>query len=273
MGNKVQRRFVELSVGEVSLVDSPANEEEFAVIKSLNSMEENEMPDEKKAEETAVEKKAEEEKIEKAETEKVETEKVEAEKVEVEVEAPKEDAVQKAMEKVVSTVEAIAKSVGIEGKEESMEKTEEEKAEKVEEEKTEKAEAEAKADDDSFLEKLSEVIEKAKRFTPNRASALKAAVEQLSKLVQDLESPTKEAKAAPMAGTFGESGIKEITKSIEGMAESFKTSFAEVTEVTKKLGDRIEQIEKERKPSKSVSDEGGTDTKVKKENSLWSGVL
>jgi len=40
MTNKTKRRFVALAVDELSLVDTPANEKEFAVVKRLQTEEE-----------------------------------------------------------------------------------------------------------------------------------------------------------------------------------------------------------------------------------------
>jgi hypothetical protein len=104
MPRKAQRRFVELSVGEVSLVDSPANEQEFIVIKRLDQ-EDGDMADTN----TAVVKTEAGQAPAEASTTDVQKGN-EVEKVPVEVNKAATEAVEKAMAQVTELVENIAKA-------------------------------------------------------------------------------------------------------------------------------------------------------------------
>jgi hypothetical protein len=90
--NKAKQRFIDLAVAEVSVVDTPANEVEFLVLKRLE--EDDEMPDaENKPTETPVADKS-------------------PEVITVDANKAASEAVEKAMAQVTSLVEGIAKAAG-----------------------------------------------------------------------------------------------------------------------------------------------------------------
>lgn len=97
MGNEAKQRFLELDVGEISLVDSPANEQEFIVVKRLTK-EDGDM-----AENTEVKKSD-------AGVSEPLANNSAPEKVQVEVEKATNDAVEKAMAQVTELVDNIAKA-------------------------------------------------------------------------------------------------------------------------------------------------------------------
>jgi hypothetical protein len=287
------------------LVDSPANEEEFVVIKRLNEEEDNTMGD---VSVTNAEPATGKESVEKKEAKQEG-----AEKVTVEVAKASTEAVEKAMQQVTTLVESIAKAAGAgesadAGGESNVEKGN--PARKLFESQLEKAgvkgealtkamaefdkagfkpfekpvkksaDAEGEtADEDAVsksLDMLGEAIQKAKTFTPKRQEAIKNAIETLSKLLADMTKvPTgaSPSTSTPSNATFGASGVVELTKGLETLAETLAKQLGEISEVAKGLGDRVEAIEKARTPSTSVEGEGGTDAKTEKKANLWNGVL
>lgn len=330
MPREAQQRFVALDVGEVSLVDSPANEKEFAVVKSLNL--EEDMAD------TATE-------VTKS-GDNVET-------VTLSEAKAANEAVEKAMEHVTSLVENIAKlaqpqpdetddvskAEGGEAADDDVEKglTKEQKEmrgqmrQKLEKqmagcgmkgdmlkkavdvamrtlagqgafmpgpdtkkpmkdtskstdgaegdggEAAEVSKSESQAIDQQAIiqetiKQISQGLQGAQALSaPDAQAALKAAVETLSNLLkqvsmQDVPTGAMPKNTLPSNAMYGASGIKEITKALEGL----KSTLGELQETQKALSGRLEDIEKTRQPDTS----GGNDTTpVTKSKSIWRGVL
>lgn len=284
MANEAKQRFVELEVGEVSIVDSPANEKEFAVIKNLNE-EVGDMADDnvKKNMDEASE---------------GESQQDTPEKVSVEVDKATDAAVAKAMEQVTEMIGTISKAVGAatekggepETKPKGVEKSEKQDGEKSTKEAgdaevqkdVENADGQETSDDTSedsvekTLTALAQAVEKAKRFTPKREAALKAALAQLTTLAKELGVTEIPVGASPPVSTpkgamFGASSTG-VSKALEELTTKLNEALAGVQETTKGLTERVEKMEGTRMPSKSVDDEGGTDTQ-KTEKSFWAGVL
>lgn len=178
MANTPVRRFVELNVDEVSLVDSPANEEEFAVIKSLTAQEDDMAVDKSKDTVTENAEESTEETEPKVEKDAEEESKDEgAEKVEVDAEKPDDEGVVKAMAKVTDLVESIAKAAGVSA--DSEEETDDA------EEETEKAGASFGAS--GIRDMFSKQLKKA----GVKGDALKAAMDEFDKEAK------KKKKAVP----------------------------------------------------------------------------
>ena len=252
--NDTKRRFVELKVNEISLVDIPANEKEFAVIKRLQ-------------EET-----------------KMTVKKEEVEKVKVEVEEPKDDAVEKALEKVTDLVgDLVSKSSEEKAEEKAEEKTEEktedkteekeeDKTEEKEEEKTEEKEEEKEEEkteekeEEKTEDKTEEPTNKAKRFTPARMKTLETAIQFLQDLVSDLTPLQQEINSTEES----EDGVEKL---IEDFTSRVVKQFEKMTDIYKKLDERIEKIEKIRNPSTSLEEDGGTDKEKDIEKNFWHGAL
>lgn len=285
MGNKAKQRFVELDVNEVSLVDNGANEQEFVVIKNLTTEEVGEMADDN---------------VKKNQGEEDTQSGTSPERVPVEVEKGNNEAVEAAMAQVTEMIGNISKAVeaasstgeksveksdGGESEEKPTEKSESEEKSadgeaEAEVQKDDNAEAGAGVDEEADVEKmlgvLAVAVEKAKRFTPKREKAFKAALEALTTLAKELgmtEIPTGASPpvSTPKGAMYGASSVP-IAKALEDLASKIETAISGVQETTKSLGERVEQIEKARMPSQSVEDEGGTDTQETKK-SFWSGVL
>ncbi len=316
MPDQAKQRFLELNVGEISVVDTPAIEIEFLVMKRMeeDSMDPNATP---------------------VETET--TKNPDAELVEIETGASPEDAaVNKALEQVASMVENIAKAAGVQAPKPAEAKTETEtettkaagEGEEVDTEKakhpqrglfmkqlktagikgdaltkamvefdkqfmpgediknpekgahrtkTQKdADGGAVADDSEqqtikALDALEFAVQKAKRFTPAREAALKAVVEQLTKLLHEMTTvPTGMSPKNPLSGgnSFGASGVQTLTKAVESLSETINKSVASQSA----LNERVEAIEKSRTPTQSIETDGDTDSQ-KTEKSFWAGVL
>ena len=244
--NKEKQRLLKINVEEVSVVDSPAIEEEFVIIKRLQ---EDKMADKK------VEKK----------TEGIEEDKIEK----VEVEVP--DAVEAVMKKVSELMDDVKKASKEEvEKEEDTEATPKEKVEtlpkeeapaKEEEKKEEEEDVEKKQDD--ILKSIEECISKARRFTPQREEQLKTSINSLQTLLEDISPESPEAEETSVEKKKGEDKYSKLLKGLETMIDSF-------TEINK----RVETIEKRRQPTTSVEEDSTTDkTNEKVEKNLWSGVL
>lgn len=266
--NETKRRFIGLKVGEISLVDTPANEKEFAVVKRLQ--EENNMAVENKKVET---KKSKEE-------EGAGNQQAQPEGVKVEIEKPEDQAVIKVLGKVNELVGTLVSRTDpgkekVEKKETSTEKpdVDENETEEGSEEKTEKREIE---EGEKLLSTLEESIAKAKRFTPSRMKTLKQVADSLQSLLTEL-SPKVEA-SIDTASSVESSVAKALEDFSSKLGEKINSivekKFAEMVDTSKSLGERVEKIEKTRLPSASVEEDGVTDKEVEKKNSnMWAGVL
>lgn len=309
--NKPQRRFLKLRVGEVSIVDSPANETEFNVIKALDQegIEMTEENTETTGNETNVDKGAGDS---------------------AEVEAVQIEATGEAVSKSLGIVADLVKSIT--GGESETETAKADDAETTDEGddvekrgfdrgkfskilegsglkgdgltkavdaaekffnpdttkpsplagKTKKsadgsepapdAEAAQAALIEKTLEGVLTSIQKAKQFTPQRASQLQKALEILNDLMKQLSMQTiptggSPSTTVPGGSQFGASGITSLTKQLEDIA----STLANVANVNKSLSDRVAAIEGAPEPSQSVEDDGGTDTKTQKGGDVWSG--
>jgi len=295
MIGEAKREFVDLKVDEVSLVDSPANEMEFAIVKSLNKQEDN-MAKDKKTEVT---------KAEEAETDAAAATpapEAEVENVPVEVAKAESDAVQQAMDQVTDIVKGIAEQIKADKTEEEVTKSDggdggdgeeapaaddapaaEEESAAEDEETSDDAPASTTEEDEveKTLDGLAAAIEKAKAFTPKRREQLEKAIEQLQVLLAGLNpvkppQPMGQAPAVKTPGPGFMSGIQKMTEAIEGLTKALddqQNKIGELVETNKNLNERIEDIEKTRQPSTSVDDEGDTDTETKTQKSFWSNVL
>lgn len=121
------------------------------------------------------------------------------------------------------------------------------------------------------LEALEQAIVKAKRFTPKREAALKAAVEQLQKLLGEMTSVPQGSNPSTGPGsstTFGASGVQTLTKAIEDLTQQVTKSVEQgATNAAK-----IEAIEKARGPATAL-DDNATDDVVDTKKSFWGGLL
>lgn len=296
-GNQAKRRFIDLTVNEVSLVDSPANEQEFIVIKRLETEEKIMSAAVAKTEpqtppkaapastETPVTKDA-------GATPAVETVPVEVNKSDVsakvleqvesiakaiaglsgaqpaaqpaaetaDVAKAKAETVRKSMKDAGFSEEQIAKALGaLEEKPAEVKKTE---AQPDAEEATAKA-----------LDAIALAVQKAKTFTPKREQALKSVVEQLTKLLGDLAPVADSASNTLPAGASLQSGLSEVQKQMGELVTTLKASFDNVQGATKELSGRLEAIEKARNPSQATPPAGNATTETKTEKSFWAGVL
>lgn len=272
---KPNRRFVKLNIEEISLVDAPANEQEFAVIKAKN-LEVKEMA---KAKEEKVE-----EKIEEGSPEKVETEE----------KTTDDEKVQKAMDKVVGLVESLVEKAakkpgkmpteeveeekgcgGGKVKKEEVKKEANEEEEKAasseeDEEKQKKTPVKKQAEEGSVLDVLFQEISKAKRFTPKRQEALQELSQKLNDLMADIGGEKMETEQTPEEPA--EVTEETVQKSVKETEEKVAKSLSGLLEITKNLSTRIEEIEKARQPSKVV--QGGTDGKeTGVEKGFWGSVF
>ncbi len=307
MPTQAKRRFLKLNVGEVSLVDSPANEVEFLVTKNL---EENVMGEQHQNAAERVE-------IEQAaggESEVASVLKHVSTIVENIAKAVKAEGGQASVPAIVAATPAPAadddedeadveksiadalKAAGIEPTEEQMKKMKKAGFDPSQKfptakkplEKTAKAakptESETAAETVLTIEGLSSLIAKAKKFTPTREAALKSAVEALKALLEDIsEIPQGTNPGVSPSGTttFGASGVKDLSSgSNVDTSKSKDATMADVlkavqglAKVVEGLGTEVESIKKARPASESLEAKGGTDTETKKSAGMWSGLL
>ncbi len=121
------------------------------------------------------------------------------------------------------------------------------------------------------LELLEAAITKAKRFTPKREAAFKAALATLTKLLgemQNIKPGASPATTVPGGASFGASGVQTLTKAIDELT-AVVTKSVETGEANAK---RIEDIEKSRTPSETITEDGETDNK-ETTKSFWAGIL
>lgn len=298
---------MKLNVGEVSLVDSPANEVEFLVTKNL---EENVMGEQHQNAAERVE-------IEQAaggESDVASVLKHVSTIVENIAKAVKAEGGQASVPAIVAATPAAAdddedeadveksiadalKAAGIEPTEEQMKKMKKAGFDPSQKfptakkplEKTAKAakptESETAAETVLTIEGLSSLIAKAKKFTPTREAALKSAVEALKALLEDIsEIPQGTNPGVSPSGTttFGASGIKgsltagdnvDTSKSKDATMADVLKAVQGLAKVVEGLGTEVESIKKARPASESLEAKGGTDTETKKSAGMWSGLL
>jgi len=281
----VKHEYTDLHVSEISVVDRPANQKEFAVIKCVENDEEQKG-------------------VEPMADQVVDTTKEAANVEAVPVDVAKNDD-DSAMDQALSQLDTISKSIAAL----TAQVEDEENGGGTEETETEKAKAEtpetvfaaalkesgakpdaiaaavkkykkvcacgaapvAKAEETvtepaepDFMGELASAVTKAKAITPKRLAALKALQEQLAKMIGEMEGipHSKSPKTkVPKNNSFGTSGLKPIMKGLE-----------DVTKAIGGLAERIETIEKTRQASKGLSDQT-TVTTNKADGDIWNGVL
>lgn len=296
--NQAKRRFIDLTVNEVSLVDSPANEQEFIVIKRLET-EENKMTVAAKTETQTTPPKAAPASETPVTKDTGATPAVEQVPVEV---AKNADVNNKVLEQVENIAKAIAGLTGAQPTAPAASEADVKKKAQIETvrksladaglnaEAIEKAVAALDApaapvtevkkaateeegeDTTKALDAIVQAIQKAKTFTPKREAALKNVVEQLTKLIGELAPPAAAENTLPSGTNLG-SGLADVKKQMEDLVTTIKASFDNVGTATKELGGRLEAIEKARNPSTAApANETATkDTTTQK--SFWAGVL
>lgn len=276
-----KRRFVDLQVDEVSLVDTPANEIPFLVTK--NHTEDDDM--------TVKSAPATEEQTTKG-----------AEAVPVtQTETAAPEAVQKALDAVNSIVAKVAslveKAAPAAPAAAGDKPAEEKPTEKAAEKPAEAAPATAAAavatvtkSAEELMVELSETIQKGARLTPARVEQIKQAIDTLKLVIEGVAQGTSPSTNTPQAANVPSGiqsqlganekpvikagdvdvaeGFAKLTKAIEGLTESLTKSV----ETQKALEQRVEQIEKA-KPAPSGEGEQGTNTTTKKSTGMWTGIL
>lgn len=138
------------------------------------------------------------------------------------------------------------------------------------------------ADEYLTMENLASAVQKAAAFTPARIAQLKSAQEILKLVLEAVTPGTSPDASTPAVGTFpNTSAVADLAKpntkpSVPTMKSSdpdlVVTAIKNLAGVVDGLVDRVTSIEKARPGSNSVTEDGGTDSRVKKSN-LWSGVL
>jgi len=306
MSNEAKREFIDLEVHELSVVDSPANEEEFIVIKCRQQQEGTNMAD-KQVEKVTKDAGEAAAKVELA----PENNDAKVEKVAVEVEKAKNDAVVEAMAKVQTTVEDIAKQLNAKSAagetptprevvekqlkaagfdEKAIQKSLSEydaavpKVEATAERPEALAPVEKSINEDATLETLTQLeaaIAKAKRFTPQREETLKNIVIQLQKFLAALQpqtpnSVTTPKNTLPSNASAGEADLTAVTKALGGLSETIQKFMGMLQGGQKDLTNRVENIEKARLPSKAVNEDntdGAEKVSTEKTKNLWGGIL
>jgi hypothetical protein len=292
-----KQRFIDLSVHEVSLVDTPANEVEFLVLKRLESTEEtmttesqeaadkgneggNTQPvvvdSQKRAEGASADLNKVVSLIENIAKELGATpeQKADAEQLagdaEVEKAMPGAGAKRKAFradlqksgvagDALKSAMAAFDKCLSMGTEVEQKKATEPEKPAAKEEKPVAKSAGEVA--ESITAEDIAAI--KAKTITPARAETLKGIIEQLSKMLPS-EAPASSEGSLPMA---------DLTKALTEALAPISKTLNEVVETSKKLETRVETVEKARAPSTTLPEGEGTEKVEKAKKSFWSGAI
>lgn len=299
---EAKRRFLALKVDEVSLVDSPANEQEFIVLKRLEP-EENTMGEAAKNETVTTVATATPEAATAAEGKET---KQQQEVVAVEV--SKADTNAQVLAKLEQFTEVIAKLATGKTEDAEVEKAKKAKADKEKEETmrkklgdaglkgvalqkaldayldeegvTKSAEAPAEVDTEDAattktLEALVDVIQKAKSFTPKREEKMKTLLADLKKLMDDMSNtPATQAPSNNLpSGLSAGSGLSDVKKSLDELIATMKNQSESQVATTKALTERLETIEKARMPSQATPTEVTATKTEDVKKGLWAGVL
>jgi hypothetical protein len=242
----VKHEYTDLEVNEISIVDLPANQEEFAVIKRV----ENNSELEKKI---MAEKKQEIEEVKKEE--------------ESEFDSGNISDIIKKIGDIESKIEAIKLEEQVVKKEDEKSQANDEVVKMVVEKLKEQN---VKKDEQSLIDELTTELTKAKTFTPSRIKKLEEASELLTKLMDEIkqigvgQSPKNNL---PANSQFGDSGIKQIMKSVEDIGQN----FSKLAETVNVLKNKVEQFEKIGQPSKTL--DKSEQKEVKKSDNLWGGIF
>jgi len=89
---------------------------------------------------------------------------------------------------------------------------------------------------------------------------------QEAKGAGDEGTPTKKSQAEPEAQA-------EVMKQLGPALDNLATTLKSLGESVAGIDRRVAKIEKERMPSNSVDEEGGTEATTSKSSDLWSGVI
>jgi len=252
----VKHEYVELEVNEISVVDRPANEEEFAVIKCVM---EDEMPDKKEDIEKNIDKKN-----EKTEDVKKEEEQKQMQNL---------DDVLKKISDIESKIESLKKDEKvqkeIDWKDELVAKGVDGKILKMIEDKFNQKEKVKKESENSLIGELTTELTKAKTFTPSRIKRLEDASQLLSRLMEEITQINQKPNdlSSHSDSQSMETGNGDVKKNFDDMNKN----FFELCSVVKALKEKVEAIEKIRQPSTSLDKQENED--VKKSDDFWSGVF
>lgn len=124
------------------------------------------------------------------------------------------------------------------------------------------------------LEALGLVVAKAKKFTPKRMAELAKAAETIQALLADLQ-PTEPASDATVAKSTGTPAPSEVEKSKDSAPDVAALIEAAVTKAVAPLQSEIETLKSTRAPSTAGGDDGDpvSTTEVKTEKNFWAGVV
>lgn len=275
--NETKQRFLTLSVGEVSLVDHPANQEEWLVIKRLGGnqmLEETTNPEITQPPEIAEDEKA-DQVVEKAveakdETVKEETVETKTEKVEESVKAEKEVETEKALSpenavKILTQFWNSLKPYFAGGNFPEPKKTT----------KSLLAIQDGELVINTNLVKEIQDVEKGhKMFTSTRVDKISEAVKVMIGLLKDVAPDSIEKLNEAIAATATKDN--STVKKTEGEPEQKVDLVAQVTEAVQKglepIDARLKTLESSKTPPKSV-DGDQTATVKKSQNSIWAGLF
>ena len=198
---EVKHRFIDLDVFEVSLVDTPANNVEFAVTKR-HGKEESKMPNEKATEEKTVV-----EEVAKTTDEQSNAQEPKAEKVEITIKVADNEKVQKELENVNKLLE------GLNAKESEEKEVETEKSEepKAEEEKSEEQPKE---------------VEKVEKEDEDKACGMKKPQKSEEEKVEKKDESSEQVAALVEA-------VKSLTEIVQKQSENFDTVSKRVETIEK----------------------------------------
>jgi hypothetical protein len=292
-----QQRFLTLKVDEVSIVDNPANEEEWLVIKRL----EGKMPEKQEAnnteaqKETQVEKKTEPEKTEPEKTEKTVEKKVElneAMMVDLLKKVLEPHFKDKDVEKQLNPVQAMGLLKKVWKLLEPFFKGGTTKSAEAEKEAEKEKEKETKktllhfSDDGSVILDLDglQEVSKAKQFTGKRIEKIAGAITALIEMMKEVSPDSAQKVMAafsglptPMVGIQKDN--PEMKKEETPKEETPKVDIAEIvqkaiTDAVAPISERLEKLENIRGVKKSVEAEAETETTpVEKSDNVWEGVF
>lgn len=124
------------------------------------------------------------------------------------------------------------------------------------------------------METLVSAITKAKAFTPDRVAKLKSAAEALKMLLEDVGMGSVPATSTPGLKTSPSSEVAAVGTQGEGVMKALEPLVDAVKSLTAKVGEldgKVEAIQKA-KPAPEGGGEGGTVVKTEKSN-FWKGAV
>jgi hypothetical protein len=271
MSGNAKRKFLSLDVGEISLVDEPANESPVAVMKrkeNENMVNPAEDDNNKPAEEVS----------------KTVDGKINAPEVERIVHETEGD--ESVLKRLIEKVDELVSKTTSSDKPTTELETEKAKGQANEtanapkEDGIKKSATPYEKEDAAIdtLEALGQVIAKAKSFTPKRMAELKKVSASLTQLLADLD-PTS-AESAPVEKSIEPDSTSvaeptEVEKSKDSKADVLALIEAAVTKAVKPLHEEISSLKSTRSPSTAGEDDGDpvNSSEVSTKKSFWAGVL